>query len=319
MKITFLDAASLGPGLDDDLERFSRWGTVERWDNTSPHERAGRLRDTRVAVANRVAFDDELFGACPELKLILLTATGFNNVDLASARRHGVAVCNVVGYSTESVAQHTLALVLGLMEQTAWLDQFAKGPWAGSSTFGHLQRPFHEIGGKAWGIIGLGNIGRRVADLALAFRATPTYFSVQGVDRPGGLPRQDLRTLLSTSDIVTIHSPLTLATKGLLGAQELGWMKPSAYLVNVGRGGIIDEPALAEALDGNRLAGAALDVTLPEPPVPDNPLLHLAQPHRLLLSPHVAWASIESRHRCLDEVALNLQSWLSGEKRNRLD
>jgi glycerate dehydrogenase len=319
MKITFLDAASLGPGLEADLAQFLRWGSVEQWDNTAREDRRQRLTGCQVAVANRTPFDDELMASCPELKLILLTATGFNNVDLEAARRHGIGVCNVVGYSTESVAQHTLALLLGLMEQTAWLDGYAKREWAGSTTFEHLGRPFHEIAQRTWGIIGLGNIGRRVADLARAFGARPSYFSTSDTDRSSDLPRLSLEELLAASDIVTVHSPLTPSTRGLLGARELALMKPTAYLVNVGRGGIVDESALAEALDGGRLAGAALDVTLPEPPLPDNPLLKLARPERLLLSPHVAWASVESRHRCLDEVALNLQAWLGGTRRNRVD
>jgi glycerate dehydrogenase len=317
MKITFLDAGSLGPGLD--LARFSRWGEATFWDNTSRDERLGRLVSARVAVANRVPFDEELFAGCPDLRLVLLTATGFNNVDLEAARRHGVAVCNVVGYSTESVAQHTFALLLALMEQTSWLDGFAKTRWAGSTTFEHLDRPFHEIGGKVWGIVGLGNIGRRVSDLARAFGALPRYFSTSGADRLSELPRQDLETLLRSSDIVTIHSPLNDKTRGLLGDRELGWMKPSAYLVNVGRGGIVNEAALARALDAGTIAGAALDVTLPEPPETSNPLLALRHPERLVLSPHLAWASVESRNRCLDEVELNLQAWLDGERRNRVD
>lgn len=319
MKLTFLDAASLGPGLESDLQAFSRWGQVDLWDNTAPSERAGRLAGSQVAVANRVAFDEELLAACPELKLILLTATGFNQVDLDAARRRGVGVCNVIGYSTESVAQHTFALLLGLMEQTAWLDTYARTLWPGSTTFGHLGRPFHEIAGKAWGIIGLGNIGRRVAQLAQAFGAQVSYFSASGSERSEDLPRLGLEALLRTSDIVTIHSPLTPQTRNLIGPRELGWMKPAAYLVNVGRGGILDEAALASALDAGGLAGAALDVTQPEPPASGNPLLNLARPERLVLSPHMAWASVESRHRCLEEVALNLQSWLNGGRRNRVD
>ena len=317
MKMTFLDAASLGPGLD--LKVFSRWGELVFWDNTTRDERAARLSDTTVAVANRVPFDGELFAACPSLKLVLLTATGYNNVDLEAARQHGVGVCNVVGYSTESVAQHTFALLLTLMEQTAWLDGYAKSRWAGSTSFGHLDRPFHEISGKSWGIIGLGAIGQRVAGIARAFGAYPRYFSTTGADRSADYPRLGLDELLSASDIVTIHSPLNGATRGLLGSRELGLMKPRAYLINVGRGGIIDEPALARALDSGALAGAALDVTLPEPPEPGNPLLSLAHPERLVLSPHLAWASVEARNRCLDEVGLNLQSWVDGTRRNRLD
>lgn len=319
MKLTFLDAASLGPGLDEALTAFSRWGEVTRWDNTGLEERSQRLAGSTVAISNRVPFDGPLFQACPTLKLVLLTATGYNHVDLDAARRHGVAVCNVVAYSTESVAQHTLALLLGLMEQTAWLDAFAKTKWPGSTTFGHLARPFHEVAGRSWGIIGLGNIGRRVAELAGAFRAQVTYFSSSDADRSDLWPRQDLETLLRTSDIVSIHSPITPATRGLLGELELGWMKPTAYLVNVGRGGIVDEAALTRALEEGRLAGAALDVTLPEPPHPESPLLRMKHPERLLLSPHVAWASVESRLRCLDETGKNLQAWLDGARRNRVD
>jgi glycerate dehydrogenase len=317
MKLTFLDAASLGPGLD--LTPFARWGEVEFWDNTSREDRIPRLGRTTVAIANRVPFDGEVFAACPGLKLVLLTATGYNNVDLEAARAHGVAVCNVVGYSTESVAQHTFALLLALMEQTAWLDGYAKTLWPGSTTFGHLGRPFHEIAGKTWGILGLGHIGKRVADLARAFGAEPRYYSTAGADRSAEYPRMDLETLLRTSDIVTIHSPLSDATRGLLGARELGWMKPTAYLVNVGRGGIVDEAALASALDAGTLAGAALDVTLPEPPVAGNPLLGLPHPERLVLTPHLAWASIEARNRCLAEVDRNLQAWVDGQRRNRVD
>ncbi|MEI8094706.1 MAG: NAD(P)-dependent oxidoreductase [Spirochaetales bacterium] len=317
MKITFLDAASLGPGLD--FSAFERWGVAEFYDNTALSERAARLHDTTVAIANRVVFDEAVFLACPQLKLILLTATGYNNVDLDAARKYRVGVCNVVGYSTASVAQHTFALLLALMEQTSWLDAYAKSHWAGSTTFGHLQRPFHEIEGKRWGIIGLGAIGRRVAGLAQAFGAEPVYFSTTDQDRAGSWPRLQLETLLATSDIVSIHSPLNDRTRGLLGVKELGWMRASAYLVNVGRGGIVDERALALALDRGELAGAALDVTLPEPPLADNPLLRLKRPERLVISPHLAWASVEARNRCLVEVGLNLQAWLDGERRNRLD
>jgi len=317
MIITFLDAGSLGPGLD--FKPFSRWGEVVLWDRTAAGETAGRLNGSTVAVANRVAFDQAVFTACPGLKLVLLTATGYNNVDLGAARQHGVAVSNVVGYSTQSVAQHTLALLLTLMEQTPWLDSYAKTHWAGSTGFEQLGRPFHEIAGTQWGIVGLGHIGRRVADLAQAFGARTAYFSTTGADRSPLVPRLDLEALLRTSDIVSIHSPLNEKTQGLIGQRELGWMKPTAYLVNVGRGGIVDEPALAEALDAGTIAGAALDVTLPEPPLPENPLLALEHPERLVLSPHLAWASVESRIRCLDEVELNLKAWLQGERRNRLD
>jgi glycerate dehydrogenase len=317
MKITFLDAASLGPGLD--FTPFSAWGDVTLWDNTADDERVARLKSNTVAIANRVRFDETVFSACPELKLVLLTATGYNNVDLDAARRHGVGVCNVVGYSTQSVAQHTLALLLAVMEQTSWLDAHAKSGWAGSTTFEHLQRPFHEIAGKTWGVVGLGAIGRRVATLAEALGARVVYFSTTGVDRGGPWLRVDFAQLLAGCDIISIHSPLNDKTRGLFGEAQLRALKPGAYLVNVGRGGIVDETALAAALDAGTLAGAALDVTLPEPPLPGNPLLHLVHPHRLVLTPHLAWASIEARNRCLVEVSLNLQAWHGGARRNRLD
>ena len=317
MKIVFLDAGSLGP--DVNLSDFSKRGEVTIWEATSKTERIPRLQGFTVAVANRIAFDQAVFSACRQLRLVLLMATGFNHVDLEAARRHGVAVCNVVGYSTESVAQHTLTLLLTLMEQSPWLNGYARSIWPGSTAFGQFGRPFREIAGKNWGIVGLGRIGERVAELAAAFGARPSYFSSTGTNRSALWPRLELQALLSSSDIVTVHSPLTEFTKGLLGREELSCMKPSAYLVNTGRGGIIDEAALARALDNGTLAGAALDVTLPEPPDPGNPLLALGHPERLVLSPHVAWASVESRERCLQEVGLNLQSWLDGQRRNRLD
>jgi glycerate dehydrogenase len=317
MNLTFLDAASLGPGLD--FSSFEAWGSVQLWDNTNNEQRRTRLVHSQVAIANRVVFDRELLAELPELRLILLTATGYNNVDLEAARSHGIAVCNVVGYSTESVAQHTFALLLTLLEQTAWLNEHAKTLWPGSTTFEHLGRPFHEIAGKTWGIIGLGSIGTRVAQLAEAFGARVVYFSTTGSDRAGSWPRVELGDLLESCDIVSIHSPLNDLTRGLLSGRELARMKKSAVLINVGRGGIVDEAALATALDEGTLAGAALDVTLPEPPSPQNPLLSLKLPHKLVLSPHLAWASVEARHRCLEEVQNNLAAWARGERRNRLD
>jgi len=317
MNLTFLDAASLGPGLD--FTPFDAWGEVQCWDNTSLDQRRPRLNKSQVAIANRVVFDRDLLAELPDLRLILLTATGYNNVDLEAARSHGIAVCNVVGYSTASVAQHTFALLLALLEQTAWLNEHAKTLWPGSTTFEHLGRPFHEIAGKTWGIIGLGSIGTRVAQLAEAFGARVVYFSTTGSDRAGSWPRVELGDLLESCDIVSIHSPLNDLTRGLLGSPELERMKKNAVLINVGRGGIVDEAALAKALDGGFIAGAALDVMLPEPPLNNNPLLSLKHSHRLVLSPHLAWASVEARNRCLEEVQQNLAAWLRGERRNRLD
>lgn len=317
MILSFLDAGSLGPGLD--FGPFQRWGEVKLWESTTLDERIPRLANTTVAIANRIVFDDDVFSACPELRLILLTATGYNTVDLDAARRHHVAVCNVVGYSTASVAQHTFALLLSLMEQISWLNEFSRETWPGSRSFGQLSRPFHEIDGKRWGILGLGNIGTKVAQLAEGFGAHVQFASISGVKRETPWPQVSVDELLQSSDIVTIHAPLNEVSRGLLGPSKLRQMKPSAYLVNVGRGGIIDETALAEALDAGNLAGAALDVMLPEPPDPTNPLLHLKRPERLVLSPHLGWASIESRTRCLDEVLQNLRSWREGGRRNRLD
>lgn len=319
MNIAILDADSLGNGLN--LDRFARFGTLTIHKNTESFQRLDHIRNQEILVLNRTVIDREIFQANPQLKLIALTATGFNQIDLESARKAGVAVCNIVGYSTASVAQHTLALALGLLERLALWDAHAKsGAWSDpSAPFAHMVWDWQEIQGKTWGIIGLGEIGQAVARIAGAFGARVVYHSTSGADRSAAWPRLDLEELLKTSDIVSIHSPLNEKTLGLIGTDQLGLMKKTALLLNLGRGGIVDEQALAQALDDGQLGGAALDVMRPEPPAADNPLFRLKHPERLLVTPHVAWASVESRHRCLDEVEKNIEAFLGGEKRNRVD
>jgi glycerate dehydrogenase len=287
-------------------------------------------------VANRPLFGAGIIQAAAApagaLRLICLTATGTNTVDLAAARGAGLAVCNVIGYSTDSVAQQTFALVLGLLNQPARFDGLARS-WhrrraaapapEAAPAWTPLDLPIHELAGKTWGIIGLGAIGRRVAGLAQAFGCRVVWTSASGAGRDEAWPRLELERLLETSDIVSIHSPINDRTRGLLDAAALARMKPGSLLVNAGRGGIVDEAALAARLSvGDRATGrpgaAALDVLWPEPPEAANPLFAVDS-ERLLITPHVAWAAVEARQRVVDECAANLAAWLDGQRRNRVD
>jgi glycerate dehydrogenase len=323
-------------GHDISYDSLARHGELTIRDFSPDDELTGILRREKpVAVlANRCRFTRPVLEAAATapspLRLICLTATGTNTVDLEAAADLGIAVCNVVGYSTDSVAQHTFALVLELLNRPADLDRQARGwlarravapagPWPAWTP---LDRPIRELAGKRWGIIGLGAIGRRVAGIASAFGCQVTWTSASGAERPEAWPRLPLEELLAASDIVSIHSPITEKSRGLLGAGQLAAMKPGSLLVNAGRGGIVDEAALAAALRRDDAASgrpgmAALDVLLPEPPEPGNPLFGVAA-DRIVITPHMAWAAIEARQRVVDECAANLADWLAGGRRCRV-
>lgn len=318
MKIAFLDTETLGDDLD--LTVFQTLGEVSLHRRTSPDQRVAHLAGVNVAILNKVKIDWALLQACPDLKLVALTATGYNNIDLEAARDLGVAVANVPAYSTASVAQHTLALTLALAGHLPWLNAWCHtGDYSRSGSFTHLSRLWHELTGRTWGIVGMGHIGRQVALLAEALGAKVVHFSASGRTGDSGWPQLAWEDFLAACDVVTIHAPLSEKTRGLFDRQALRKMKPGALLVNTGRGGIVDEAALAEVLDSGHLGGAALDVLEQEPPSPDNPLLRLQHPDRLLLTPHTAWASVEARRRCLHEVYLNVQAFAAGQTRNRVD
>lgn len=312
----FLDLATVARG-DLDLSRLtsvcSHW---EMHDYTRPAETAARLARAQVAVTNKVLLDHGALTAAPGLRLVCLTATGTNNVDLAAARDLGIAVTNVTGYATASVVQHVFALILAHATRLPdYRAAVAAGAWSSSAQFCLLDFPIFELAGKTLGIVGYGELGQAVARIAQAFG-----MQVLIAQRPDGPPqagRLSLRELLPRVDILSLHCPLADNTRGLIGAAELALLRPSALLVNTARGGLVDGLALAAALRAGTIGGAALDVLSVEPPPPDHPLLASDIPN-LILTPHTAWASREARQRVLDEVALNIAAFAAGEPRNRV-
>lgn len=315
MKIVFLEANTLGD--DVSTEAFSGLGEVLRYPLSDPERNAERIQDADIIVVNKIPVNESLLGNASAVKLVCLTATGTNNVDFSYTNSRGIAVANVKGYSTESVVQHTFALLFYLYEKMPYYDTFVKsGEYARNDVFSHFTEHFHELYGKTWGIIGLGTIGKRVAELASAFGCRVIYYSTSGRHNDPDYQRASLDELLSESDIVSVHAPLNADTNNLLCREKLSLMKNTAILLNLGRGPIINEKDLAEAIMNGTIAGAGLDVLSVEPMLPDNPLLAIRDSGRLVITPHIAWATVEARQRCADEVLLNIKAFLVGEERN---
>ena len=318
MHTVVLDADTLGRDLD--LTVFDRFGTTAVHGYTTPDRIAERVREADFVVTNKMRLDAANLQAASHLRLICMTGTGTDGIDKVWCVRHGIGVCNIRGYCTDSVVQHTFAMLFTLLERTDRLWAHTRsGAYIGDTAFRHLNWTFHELSGLRFGILGMGSIGRGVARAASAFGAVPVYWSSHDEDREESYVRLGLEELLRTSDIVSVHSPLNDRTRGLLSDLELGWMKPAAHLLNLGRGGIVDETALARAIADGRLAGCGLDVLATEPMAPDSPLRSVLGNERLFVTPHVAWASIEARRRCIDEVVLNLEDFLAGGSRNRVE
>lgn len=309
MKIVFLDAQTMGKDID--LSLFESFGEFHTYETTSPSECALHIADANIVLTNKVVIDKAAMDACPNLQLICVTATGTNNVDLAYASEKGIVVKNVAGYSTASVAQTTIMLALSLIGRCRYYDDFVKkGGWVSAPTFTHIERPFWEIKGKRWGIIGLGTIGKEVAKIATAFGAEVVYFSTSGANNDAIYQRLSLEEMLQTCSIISIHAPLNTQTKGLIDAKALQNMKEGSVLVNVGRGGIIDEIALAKIIDEKELY-VGLDVLEVEPMQKEHPLLKVNHHERLIVTPHVAWASVEARTELMRLVAQNIQTFLN--------
>ena len=318
MKVVILDAKTLGDDID--LSIFEQFGDLEVYPTTTPAQLYERIEDADIIITNKVVIDKDVINAARNLKLICVAATGYNNVDVAYAKEKGIAVTNVAGYSTESVVQTTFGMLFYLLMHLRYYDDYVKsGRYAYSDTFTHLGRPFWEINGKRWGIIGLGTIGRRVAQIAESFGCDVIYYSTSGIEREEKYPRYPLEELLRTSDIVSIHAPLNEKTKNLITIKELGTMKDTAILLNLGRGGIVNEKDLAIALDSDLIGGAGLDVLEKEPIDPDNPLLKIKNKEKLLITPHIAWTSIEARKRLVNEIVENIRAFINGAVRNRVD
>ncbi len=318
LKIVFLDAETLGSDID--LSGFYPLGDFSVYKTTKPQERVRRIEDADIVITNKVVIDKEVIDSCKNLKLICVAATGTNNVDIQYAKGKGIGVANVAGYSTYSVVQHTFGMLFYLLENLRYYDDYVKsGNYAKSDIFTHIGKPFWEIKNKVWGIIGLGTIGREVANVATAFGAHVIYYSTTGIKRTEKYPALDLDNLLMTSDIVSIHAPLTDKTKNLITYEKIKLMKPHAILLNLGRGGIVNEKDLAKALDENLIAGAGLDVLEKEPIDPENPLLKIKNKEKILITPHIAWTSKEAREKLVEEIIENIKAFIRGERRNRVD
>lgn len=307
-KIVFLDEYSIA---ECDLSKITSQGEYTAYENTAKEQVVERLQGADIAITNKVLIDGDAMRQLPNLKLICVAATGMNNVDLNTAAELGIEVKNAVGYSTISVAETTLASALALARNVVYFDEyFHDGRYAKADRAFCYDRLTFQISGKRWGIIGLGNIGREVARLASAFGCEVRYFSTSGAKRDEAYPAMELNELLEWSDIVSVHSPLNDRTRGLVGREELKRMKRSAMIINVARGGIIDEAALAEALNEGWIAAAALDVFSVEP-LRESALYDVKDRYRLLASPHNAWSAVESIDRLIDCVAENIRNFLA--------
>jgi glycerate dehydrogenase len=307
--IVFLDAKSNG---DVDFSPISNLGKLTLYDNTSPEEYYERCMDADVIIVNKFRLMKPEIDLLPKLKLICISATGMNNVDVEAAKAKGIPVKNVENYSTDSVAEMTFAMVFELLRKFSYYDNYVKsGLYSQSNLFTHHGMPFYEISGKRWGIIGLGNIGKRVAEIATSFKADISYYSTSGKNNDNSYRRKSLEDLVSNSDIISIHAPLNSYTLNLIDYKKICMMKPDAIIVNVGRGGIVNEADLARALKENRIKGAAMDVFVDEPLPSNHPFLDKNLDEKLLLAPHIAWASIEARQRLVDVIAKNIKSHFS--------
>lgn len=293
------------------IKQVDNWG---RYPATTDEQCYERLQNASIAVINKVKISSVLIASLPQLKLILLTATGTDNVDLEVCRAQGITVCNVTDYGTPSVAQHVFSLILALSTNLLnYANETASGAWSAATHFSTLSYPITELEGKTLGLVGYGTLAKGVEKLANAFG-----MKIVIAQRPGGSPqsgRLAMHDLLAESDVVSLHCPLVPATHHLIDAVALQKMKPSAILINTARGGVVDNAALAVALKSGEIKGAGIDVLEQEPPPPDHPLLQQDVPN-IIVTPHVAWASIEARQRLMDKVAGNLSAWLDGEAVN---
>ena len=304
MKIAFLDAATMG---DVSFELFERLGEFVSYASSTPEQARERVRDIDVLLINKVLVNKELIDSAPKLKLICIAATGVNNIDVEYAASKGIPVRNAVGYSTDSVVQTTFMHILSLVGGAPYFDRSVKsGSYSRSGMFTDPNWNWWELAGKTIGIIGLGNIGGKVARIAEAFGMKVCYYSTSGTGHCKDYPCLELDELLKVSDIVSIHAPLNDRTLNLIGRDQLALMKPTAYLVNMGRGAIIVEEDLAAALDAGVIAGAGIDVFVTEPIPENHPYLKMKYPERMILTPHIAWASIEARRRLVGIMADNI-------------
>jgi len=305
MKIVLLDTLTFG---DSELSGFDTLGEVSNYETTSPEQTLERIKDVDVIVTNKVVITAEMMSACPRLKLICIAATGMNNVDLDAAKEKNIAVKNVAGYSTDSVIQHTFSMLFYLMGSSRYYDEYVKdGLWSDSGLFTHVAKPFFELKGKKWGIIGLGEIGSGVAKIATAFGAEVSYYSTSGKNDNAQYKRETISNILEQSDVISIHAPLNADTQDLIAHSELLMMKDGAILLNLGRGGIVSEDALSYILDAKPIY-VGLDVLEKEPMDKNHALTKVKAQDRLYITPHIAWTSVEAREKLIASVIENIRS-----------
>lgn len=315
MKIAVLERNTFGADLD--ISPLLSLGETMVYEKTAPEDIAAQVQNADIIVANKSPLNESTLEQAERVKLICEFATGYNNVDLDYCDRKGITVCNAVGYSTPVVAQHTIAMALYLIEKLPVYDRFVKdGAYEKSGVFTCFEPYFTELAGKTWGIVGLGHIGEKVAQIAEVFGCRIIYYSTSGSHDHPKYERVDFDTLLAESDVISLHCPLNDRTEGLMNEGAFRKMKKTAVLINVARGPVVQEQALAEALKSGEIAAAGLDVLEKEPIVPENPLKEISDSTKLLITPHMAWGSLEARTRCLNEVCANIQAFLDGDRRN---
>lgn len=318
MKVVFLDRNTIG--FDIDVSIFKDFGELEEHSSCSREECKKYIKEADVVIFNKTVMDKDMLENAPNVKLLCVTATGYDNIDIEYCKSRGIAVCNVKGYSTPAVVQHTFAMALYVLEKISYYDGYVKsGEYCKAEGFSNFDERYWELQGKTWGIVGLGNIGKGVANVAKAFGCRVIYFSASGNNCSDEYERVDFDTLLRESDIISLHCPLTEKTRGLMNLEAFKKMKKSAILVNVARGPVVDEQALYTALTEEMIGGAALDVLSKEPMSTENPLVNFKDSRRLLITPHMAWASFEARGRCMQELYKNIEGFLEGSTRNRVD
>lgn len=316
LKIVILERNSVG--LDIDVERFKEFGEVDIYPNTvTVEEVAERVKEADIAISNKAPMVEEALKDAKNLKLVCEFATGYDNVDVEYCKSRGILVCNVRNYSTAMVAQHSFAMALFLIENLHYYDSYVKsGTYGNQSRFSNFDEAFWELEGKTWGIVGMGNIGRKVAKIAESFGCRVIFYSASGNSTCTEYERVDLDTVLKESDILSLHCPLSDRTRNLIDLNAMKKMKKSAVLINVARGPVVNSNDLYTALTEGEIAAAGLDVLEKEPIALDNPLGKFMDSNRLIITPHMAWASVEARERCVDGVYQNIKSFLAGTPNN---
>lgn len=315
MKIVILERGSVGDDVSVDC--LKELGETVIYHNTVAGEVEERVKEADIIIANKAPLNRETLKDASSLKLICEFATGFDNIDLEYCREKGIRVANVVDYSTAAVAQHTFALCFYVLEKLHHYDHYVKsGEYAAQSRFSNFDIPFTELEGKVWGIVGMGNIGRRVAKIAEAFGCKVIFYSASGNSTCTDYERVDFDTLLQKSDFLSLHCPLSDKTRKLIDLDALRKMKKSAILINVARGPVVDDEALYTVLTEGMIAGAGLDVTGTEPMKESNPLSRIMDSNKLIITPHLAWASIEARNRVVEETYKNIKAFYEGVERN---